>query len=84
MSKKEKAIARLLSVPSDYTYDEAKTLLLMLGFKECNQGRTSGSRVRFINSYSIQIVLHKPHPSSEFKKYAVRDIIRILDNGGLI
>ena len=38
MSKKEKLIARLLSLPKDFTYDEMKTLLGYLGFEEDNKG----------------------------------------------
>lgn len=38
---------RLLSMPRDYTYAEARALLKQLGFIESNKCRTSGSRVRF-------------------------------------
>ena len=43
MSKKEKLIARLLSRPKDFHYDEAKTLLQYFGFEESHKGKTSGS-----------------------------------------
>lgn len=77
MSKKEKLVARLLSRPKDFTYDEAKTLLGTLGFEERNKGRTSGSRVEFIKSKDT-ILLHKPHPSGELKPYQVRQLIETL------
>ena len=48
MSKLDKAKARILSKPKDYTYTEAIYLLGKLGFEEFNKGKTSGSRVRFI------------------------------------
>ena len=48
MSKKDKLIARLLSRPKDFHYDEAKTLLLYFGFDESHKGKTSGSRVEFV------------------------------------
>ena len=51
MSRLEKEIERLKSKPKDYTYDEAKSLLNKLGFYEKNKGRTSGSRVEFMDSY---------------------------------
>lgn len=50
MSKLEKAKARILAKPKDYTYTEAKYLLSKLGFEEFNKGKTSGSRVRFYRS----------------------------------
>lgn len=49
MTKKEKLKDRLLSYPSDFTWDEVKKLLLSFGYRESNAGKTSGSRVRFIS-----------------------------------
>ena len=72
MSKLEKAKARLLSLPKDYTYDEARSLLGQLGFREDNKGKTSGSRVEFFReSDKSGILLHKPHPDNvlEYKGY---------------
>lgn len=71
MSKIEKEIERLKSKPKDYTYEEAKSLLNKLGFIEYNKGKTSGSKVRFINSKNAKIDLHKPHPSNILKTYQV-------------
>lgn len=45
MSKKEKLIARLLSRPKDFTYDEAKTLLCALGFEESFKGEPQGQEL---------------------------------------
>lgn len=72
-SKLEKAKARLKSGPSDYTFSEAKSLLLSLGFCENNKGKTSGSRVMFVKN-GIKIMLHKPHPGNEMKNYAVQQL----------
>lgn len=77
MSKKEKLIARLLSRPKDFHYDEAKALLLAMGYAEKNKGRTSGSRVEFVRDDS-SILLHKPHPSGELKGYQVKQLIETL------
>lgn len=46
MGKKEKLIARLRSVPKDFTFEEGRTLLGLLDFEMSNKGKTSGSRVR--------------------------------------
>ncbi len=34
MSRKEKLLKKIQSKPKDFTYEEAKTLLLQLGFEE--------------------------------------------------
>lgn len=83
MSKKEKLIARLLSRPKDFHYDEAKTLLLQLGFEEKNKGKTSGSRVEFVKGVDT-ILLHKPHPSGELKSYQVKQLVDTLNELKLI
>lgn len=76
MGKFEKAIERLKKVPCDYTYDEARTVLLHMGFSEYTKGRTSGSRVVFIKDgkEEARILLHKPHPGNVMKQYAVRQL----------
>lgn len=84
MSKLEKEIERLKSKPKDYTYEELKILLNKLGFYEYNKGKTSGSRVTFINENNIKIDLHRPHPSNIIKMYKIKEIIRKLIERGLI
>ena len=83
MGKKEKLIARLKSLPSDFTFDEAQNLLELLGFTKSDKGKTSGSRVKFKNG-NIPILLHKPHPRKELKEYQIKYIIEALEKEGLI
>lgn len=83
MGKKEKLIAKLTSTPKDFTFDEIKTLLEMRGFVMSNNGKTSGSRVRFMKG-NIPIILHKPHPRKELLEYQVKQIKEILEKEGLI
>lgn len=83
MSKKEKLVARLLTYPRDFTYDEMRTLLGFLGFEERSKGRTSGSRVEFARGADT-ILLHKPHPSNQLKPYQIRQIINVLQTLKLI
>lgn len=79
MSKIEKIIMRLKSKPKDFTYDEAIKVLNNFGFIEYNKGKTSGSRVLFINNQNNKkIELHKPHPSSILKPYQISIIINCL------
>lgn len=51
MGQKEKLVARLKSRPRDFTFEELERLLRYFGFVRSNKGRTSGSRVAFINRY---------------------------------
>ena len=74
---------RIKSLPSDYTFSEAKSLLEGLGFTEFNKGKTSGSRIMFYKE-SNKILLHKPHPGSEMKMYAVRQLKEELEEWGEI
>ncbi len=83
MSKKDKLIARLLTVPKDFTYDELRTLLCYLGFEERSKGKTSGSRVEYAKEDKT-ILLHKPHPNNQLKPYQIRDIIKKLKNSKLL
>ncbi len=85
MSRVDKLINRLNKIPKDFTYDEAKKLLENLGFIEYNKGKTSGSRVIFVNKkINSKILLHKPHPSNILKVYAVKDLLDKLKEIGVI
>ena len=83
MSKFEKLLKRLLTVPSDFTYSEAKAIAQQLGYEEKQKGRTSGSRVLlYRESDERKIMLHKPHPGDIMKLYSVRDFIDALKRNG--
>ena len=82
MSRLEKEIERLKSYPKDYTYEEAKSLLNKLGYMENNKGKTSGSRVTFVNKDNMKIDLHKPHPSNIIKLYKIKEILEKLKERG--
>jgi hypothetical protein len=78
-------LKRFLSRPKDFTYDELKRLLKSFGYKEVKTGKTSGSRVAFINPETRHIIrLHKPHPEPELKQYQINDIEEELRERGLI
>lgn len=85
MSKIKKLIERFLSTPIDFTYDELKKLMRGLNYQESNKGKTSGSRVAFINFDTGHIIrLHKPHPGNILKIYQLNDIAEELKKQGLI
>jgi hypothetical protein len=85
MSKGEKLVKRLLSKPKDFTYNELKSLLSHLGYVESQSGKTSGSRVAFINEKDKHIIrMHKPHPGNELKKYQIEQLIEELKARSLL
>ena len=82
MSKKEKLISRLKRNPKDFTFDEMRNLLELLGFEMSNKGKTSGSRVKFKKG-NISVYLHKPH-RKELLECQTKDILQILERGNLL
>ena len=78
MNRKAKLIARFLSLPSDFHYDEVVKLLGYFDFQEVKKGKTTGSRVKFINAEKVPIMLHKPHPTGIMKLYQLRQIKEVL------
>jgi hypothetical protein len=75
MSRQEKLISRLLSVPKDFTWDELCRVVAFFGYKELTGGKTGGSRRRFVDPLKNIITLHKPHTSNIVKSYAIREVI---------
>ena len=84
IGKKEKLIARLKSQPKDFTFEEAETLLGLLGYAKDNKGKTSGSRVMFFGKNKSAILLHKPHPRKELLEYQIKQLIEKLSEEELI
>ncbi len=78
MTTRDKLIDRLLSLPTDFTFDEAARLLHLFGYKKENKGKTSGSKVMFIDERNRKILLHRPHPGNTIKGYALKEIINKL------
>lgn len=73
---------RLKRIPADFTFDEAKRLLAQLGYSMSNKGMTSGSRVSFSSPGKVPVMLHKPHPGNEMKRYAVKQLLDYLMKNG--
>ena len=85
MSQFEKLIERFKKIPKDFSYDELKKLLNGFGYIENTKGKTSGSRVAFINQNTNHIIrLHKPHPGNIVKRYALEQMMEELINQGVI
>jgi hypothetical protein len=79
VSKKEKLIARFLSMPSDFHYDEMVKLIGYFNFKEVKKGKTSGSRIKFMNEEGISLMMHKPHPTGIMKRYQMKQVREVLE-----
>ena len=84
MGRAEKALERLLSVPTprDYTWDE---LVAVMGRLNYELKSTGGSARKFIHRATrATLMLHEPHPGSILKVYQVRDVIRFLRQEGAL
>lgn len=79
MSKHEKLVQKFITNSKSFTYEELVTLLSGFGYSEESKGRTSGSAVMFYNrELNDKIMIHKPHPGNELKKYLRNMIIEKL------
>lgn len=78
MGKIEKLIEKLKQKPKDFTWDEMIKVLKHVGFEQISQGKTSGSRRKFVNEKNQIISLHEPHPKNVLKSYQLAIIIDYL------
>lgn len=82
MSKLSKAKERLATFPCDFTWGELVTVLNHFGYV---QKTGDGSRRSFINRESgHRICLHEPHPKNIVKQYALRLVVKVLTEQGLM
>ncbi len=85
MTKFEKAIKRIKTVPKDFTYDELKSLLVHLGFEESSKGKTSGSAICFFRKSDNRVFMfHKPHPGNIVKPVYIKKLLEYLKESGEI
>lgn len=76
MSKRQKAIERLLSKPSDFEWNELTLLMEGFGYE---LKTTGGSGRKFIHRETrATLFMHQPHPSRILKAYQVRETIQFL------
>jgi HicA toxin of bacterial toxin-antitoxin, len=85
LSKLEKLKARLQERPTNFAFRDLETLLIGLGYKVHQGGHSSGSRVHFVHEkLNHSILLHKPHPRPEQKRYQVKYILEALKSKNLL
>ena len=82
MLKREKLLARLMNAQGAFTWAELEQLLRHYGYTK-QEG--SGSWGKFCNGDPMaKIILHKPHPGNELKRYIRKEVLEKLRAGGLI
>ena len=80
MSKTEKQLERLLSLPKDFTWEELVSLLRHFNFEMQN---ADGSKRKFVHkSKRTSFSIHKPHPKNIMKRYAIELAIEALKSAG--
>ncbi len=84
MSTFNKLLGRFLLKPNDFTFSELTRLLKHFGYRVCSQGKTSGSRVAFINQDKHIIRLHKPHSKEVLKQYQIDYVTESLRKKGYL
>ena len=82
MSRKDKALNRLLTKPADFLWSELVTVMGSLSYELKSTG---GSGRKFIHPLTHAThFIHEPHPSKVLKAYQVRDAITFLTREGHI
>lgn len=71
-------------MPSDFTFDELDRLLTSVGYEKSNKGKTSGSRIIYKDTEGHPIMIHRPHPGNIIKEYAMKQILKELQDKGRI
>ena len=84
MGKIEKLKQDLKARPKTYNWQDVVQVLESVGYRQNKSGKTSGSRVRFVHSKAAPLVLHKPHPGNEMKRYMIKYIADKLESEELI
>ncbi|HXZ68593.1 MAG TPA: type II toxin-antitoxin system HicA family toxin [Alphaproteobacteria bacterium] len=82
MAGVDKLVERFKRCPADFTWNELVRLLGQFGYVETK--KSGGSRRKFKCEGLPSISLHKPHPGSIVKKYALEDVREVLESAGLI
>lgn len=78
MSQIVKLIKRLQQKPKDLDWSELVKILAHFGYTLIKQGKTGGSRRKFINAAGVMISLHEPHPTKILKQYQIEQVLEHL------
>jgi hypothetical protein len=85
MGTKEKLVERFKRQPKDFTFNELTRLFQILGFEMSQKGKTSGSRIEFVNNEKeLSYGAHKPHSDSSIKSYVMKQVLEFLTSNKII
>jgi len=85
MGTKGKLVERFKRQPKDFTFQELTRLFQIFGFEVSQKGKTSGSRVEFVNSEKeLSYGAHKPHPDSAIKSYVMKQVLEFLTSNKIM
>lgn len=70
----KKTLKKIKDRSNNITFAEIASLLESYGFHQQDKGKTSGSRVKFLDDKGVPIYLHKPHPRKTLLAYQVKAI----------
>jgi len=85
MGTKEKLVDRFKSQPKDFTFEELVRLFRQFDFDIGAKGKTSDSRIEFINEErSLSYGVHKPHPANTIKSYVMKQVLEFLIENNFI
>ncbi len=84
MNRRSKLVDRFRACPRDFTWKELVKVLEGFGYTEVTGGKTGGSRRRFIHPDAASLSLHKPHPGTILKLYALEAVLQHLKDEGLL
>lgn len=82
MSKTDKQLLRLLSMPKDFSWAELVVVMQKHHF-ELHSGSGSGRKFFHAKTQTV-FFLHEPHPEKIVKRYALKIAITALKNAGEI
>lgn len=80
MTDRDQRIARLLSIPPDYRWDELVLVLEEAGF---SLAPGAGAR-RALVSKGRKVFVQRPQPGCNVKRYMLRQVIEVLRSTGAI
>ncbi len=84
MGTKDKLVERFKRQPKDFSFDELTRLFGILGFEISQKGKTSGSRIEFVNNEKeLSFGAHKPHLDSAIKSYVMKQILEFFTSNNL-
>ncbi|TDF41915.1 type II toxin-antitoxin system HicA family toxin [Alteromonadaceae bacterium M269] len=86
MVSREKFAAKLKRkpVPKDVKFSELQNYLIAVGYQLSNKGKSSGSRVKFIDKDMNIIMLHKSHGADPVKPKALAYVVEALYEHGVL